>query len=183
MSINELNELSTTPHNRTNHGACAYACNRSIHYNNWYELALSALYTTRRKYRMVSKSTNDWGLLRPRLHKVRAINRAYGIEFTLSHGCHVLQHTSARSNSCLRWHLFNHTKGSQLWPITTSITRIINVNRLSNECITHWSHGTISVRTNVRDKRPLNIQHRISQTPTRTNVRWIARPTIVISNI
>ena len=26
--------LSTTPHYHTNHGACAYACNRSIHYRD-----------------------------------------------------------------------------------------------------------------------------------------------------
>lgn len=91
-------------------------------------------------------------LLRPRLHEVRAIYRTHGIEFTLSYGCHILQHTSICSDSRIYWHLFNHSKGSYPCPITTSITHIISTNRLSNECITRWSHGTISTRTSVRDK-------------------------------
>ena len=163
--------LSTTPHYRTNHGACTYARNRSIHYRDWHEPIVYTLHTTRSKYRMVPKPTNDWGLLRPRLHEVRAINCAYGIEFALYYGCYVLQHTRICSNSCLRWHLFSHQKGSQPWPITTCVTHTISANPGLNACslwpgTVGWALGRVSAH-----KRSVCRVSEANRTLVRTNVR------------
>ena len=142
--------LSITPHNRANHGTCTYTCNRSIHYHDWHESVVSTLHTTRRKYCIFSKSTNDWGLLRPRLHEVQAIHCTYGIEFALSHGCYILQHTSICSNSCLRWYLFSHQKGSQLCLTpTTCVTNTISAIPGLDACslwpgTVGWALGRVS---------------------------------------
>lgn len=43
-------------------------------------------------------------------NRAGAINCAHGIEFTLSYGYHVLQHTSICHNSRIYWHLLHRQK-------------------------------------------------------------------------
>lgn len=149
----------------------AHACNCSLYYRNWHEPTLSTLYTTWRKHCVFSKPTNDWGLLRPRLHEVRAIYRAHGIEFALYYGCHILQCASVRSNSCLRWYLFSHPKGSQPWPITTCATHTISVTPGLDACslwpgTVGWALGRVSAH-----KRSVCRVSAANRTRIRTHVR------------
>lgn len=156
-----------------------------MHYRDWHEPVISTLHTTRSKYRMVSKSTNDWGLLRPRLHEVWAINRAHGIEFALSYGCYILQHTSICSDSCLRWYLFSRQKGSQPWPITTCVTNIISVIPGLNACspwpgTVGWALGRVSAHKRSVCRVSVRTEHVFEQTFDRPlHKRYIKNLTII----